>query len=300
MRGSIFLAVLLVFGSAIRDVAADSGAVDCPAPGTQFTFSDGARIEAIDDQGSYVCRFKSLKTLKTFDRLLGVFNTTGPDADRLRSLLPLQVGRRVSFSTSGASVVGSDGFWFQTVSVERAENVVTPAGTFPAFVILSENQSVQGSHGLWQYRYWYAPEIGHVVKFEFLTVHGNPPPNYPKRWELTAYAPVPSAGSKSTPTTAMAFDPDPTLGRQSIVTAVPAPVPTPKPEPAKAAAVPVPIPEPIKVAAAAPAPVSPDGPWRCDSRPPTARRLAASAPHGRAFPSLSSTAPPKDRRATCT
>jgi len=39
--------------------------------------------------------------------------------------------------------------------------------------------------GLWQRRYWYAPQVGYAVKFEYQAIRGNPPQNYPKDWMLT-------------------------------------------------------------------------------------------------------------------
>jgi hypothetical protein len=191
MRTSILAGVLLIFGSVAHEAAAQSGEVHCPAKGTQLTFSDAERIEAVSDEGNYVCRFKSLSTEKKFDRLFGVFLPTGPNADQIRSLAPFEVGRKISFTNSGADVRGGDGFWFHDIVIERFENVVTDAGTFPSFVILEDDREMLSSHGEWQRRYWYAPDVGFVVKFEYLTLRGSPPPNYPKNWELTAYRPGP-------------------------------------------------------------------------------------------------------------
>lgn len=191
MRASVFWGILFVFGSIAGQSAAKSGEAHCPKPGTQFTYSDGGRIEAVSDQGNYVCRFKSLKTQKTFDRLLGAFLPTGPHAEKIRSLAPFEVGHKISFENSGPDVLGGDGFWFHGISIERFETIVTPAGTFSAYVILSDDQAVQSSHGRWQRRYWYSPDVSHVVKFEYLTLQGAPPPKYPRNWELTAYKPPP-------------------------------------------------------------------------------------------------------------
>jgi hypothetical protein len=190
MRASVLLGVLLIFGSAAGESAAQSGDVHCPAKGTQLIFSDGGRIEAVGDQGNYVCRFKSMTTEKKFDRLFGAFLPTGPNADQIRSLAPFVVGHKISFTNSGADVRGGDGFWFHDIVIERFENVTTKAGTFPSFVILEDDREMLSSHGEWQRRYWYAPDVGFVVKFEYLTLRGSPPPNYPKAWELTAFRPA--------------------------------------------------------------------------------------------------------------
>ena len=164
MRVSVLLGLLLAFGSAAHESAAQSGEVRCPTPGAQLTFSDGSHIEAVSGQGNYVCRFKSLKTQKTFDRLFGSFLPTNPlveaNAEKFRSLAPFQVGRKITFKNSGASVRGTDGFWFHEVSIERFETVTTAAGTFSAFVILWNEQTSGG--GRWQSRYWYSPDVNYT------------------------------------------------------------------------------------------------------------------------------------------
>ena len=93
------------------------------------------------------------------------------------------MGKTISFSDSGASNVGGNGAWNYTVSIEKKETVKTPADSLPSFVILQIEQT-HGPGGRWERRWWYAPLVGYVVKFDFKTVHGNPPPNYPKNWEL--------------------------------------------------------------------------------------------------------------------
>jgi len=246
VRASILLGVLLIFGSVAREAAAQSGDIHCPTKGTQLIFSDGGRIEAVSDQGNYVCRFKSLKTEKKFDRLFGAFLPTGPNADQIRSLAPFEVGHKISFTNSGADVRGGDGFWFHDVVIERFENVVTDAGTFPSFVILEDDREMLSSHGEWQRKYWYAPDVGFVVKFEYLTLRGSPPPNYPKAWELTALRP----GA-----------PQPAAARPG-----PPPPPTPVVRPPTQASVPPPVTKPVQtiVASAQPVGTPPDGIWKMD------------------------------------
>jgi hypothetical protein len=256
MRASVLLGILLVFGFVARESAAQSGEVQCPKPGTRLTFSDGGQIEAVSDEGNYVCRFKSLKTQKTFDRLFGAFAPTGPNANQIRSLAPFKVGRKVSFTNSGADVRGGDGFWFHEVAIERFEDVVTDAGTFRSFVILYDDQAIQSSHGRWQRRYWYSPEMNFVVKFQYLTLHGNPPPNYPKDWELTAYEP-----GAAKPAVARPAPPPPVLAGPPVQ--APAPQPMSKPVEIVAAS-PPPAVEPPKVATAVAVPSSQDGTWQMD------------------------------------
>jgi hypothetical protein len=256
MRASVFLAILLVVGAIAHEAAAQSGDIHCPTPGSRFTFSDGGRIEAVADEGNDICRFRSLKTFKTFDRLFGVFLPTGPNAQQIRSLAPFAVGHKVSFTNSGADVLGGDGFWFHDVAIERFENVTTTAGTFGAFVILYDDQSMQSSHGRWQRRFWYSPDVSQVVKFEFLTLNGSPPPNYPKSWELTAYepgAPLPAVAHPKP----MAVPASPPPLQTSLPLPVSKPVQPPAPATTPAAA-------PTKVAHAVMVPSALDGAWEMD------------------------------------
>ena len=262
MRASVLLGILLVFGSVAHESAAQPADIHCPKPGTRLTYSNGGRIEAVSDQGNYVCRFRNMATQTTFDRFFGAFVPTGPHAAQIRSLAPFEVGHKIRYTNSGADVLGGDGVWFHDVSIERFENVVTVAGTFSAYVILDDDQTIQSSHGRWQQRFWYSPEVGHVVKFEYQTLNGSPPPNYPKNWELTAYAP---SGTASTPVQAVpaspASAPAPAPVPAKIAAAAP---PAPTPVPAKAAVVSAPTAEPTRVATAKPLLASRDGSWTLD------------------------------------
>jgi hypothetical protein len=193
MRASILIGILLLLTVDAPVAGAESNRPRCPARGAQYTFSDGTNIEAAGEQGDNICRFKNLKTQATFDRLLGSFSPTNKlvkaNAEKFQSLASLEVGQKIAFDNSGADVRGADGVWFYEVSIERSEKVATAAGTFPAFVILYDEQSPQGTRGHWQRRFWYAPDVGYAVKFEYLMLHGVPSLNYPKNWELTAFKP---------------------------------------------------------------------------------------------------------------
>lgn len=180
---------LLILSFAIfpQNAVAQSGEVRCPAPKTQFRTSLGGAAESLGDVGGFVCRFKDLKTGKTAERILGAFDFETPivkaNIDKFRSLIPLQVGKSMSWSFSGASNLGGSGDWYYTISIEKYETITIPVGTLPSFVILQVEQTHAGG-GRWERRWWYSSLLGHIIKFEFKTVRGNPPPNYPKNWEL--------------------------------------------------------------------------------------------------------------------
>ena len=179
----IVMATLIVHGNALAE-----GQLHCPATGTQLSFSDGGAIESLGEVSDSICRFKNRQTSATYERILGAFVPTAAiiktNMQKIRSLIPLKVGKRVTFETSGASNLGGDGAWQYTLLIEKAETIVTPAGTLATFVLLYQEQTF-GSGGKWERRYWYSPEVGHVVKFEFKTIHGSPPKPYPSNWTLT-------------------------------------------------------------------------------------------------------------------
>src|SRR4051812_268711 len=95
----------------------------CPDPGAQLTYSysggtppENPTTEAVESRGGTICRFRYPNTNKVYDRVLGAFDPTAPlvkgNLDKFQSLAPLQVGQKVKFSNSGASVTGADGIWF--------------------------------------------------------------------------------------------------------------------------------------------------------------------------------------------
>ncbi len=102
-----------------------------------------------------------------------------PHLAELRSLIPLQVGKKVSFQYAAADDRGANVTWTITVSVEKYEQVTTPAGTWSCFVMLQTDQILAGT-GTWEYRWWYCPDIRYLAKFEFRTVQGHPPKDTPR------------------------------------------------------------------------------------------------------------------------
>jgi hypothetical protein len=80
-----------------------------------------------------MCRFKDLRTGRTFERMVGAILASAPIMQphlaELRSLIPLQVGKKVSFQYTAADDRGANVTWTITVSVEKYEQVTTPAGT---------------------------------------------------------------------------------------------------------------------------------------------------------------------------
>jgi hypothetical protein len=185
--GSCALAAAVWITHSTATFAQEIAEIRCPASGTVLRFSTSRdMLEAVQDLGGGVCRYRNTTTRREYDRLLTLDTKSkifAANLDKLRMLGPLQVGKSVNIEHSGASVTGSDGVWDITISVEKYETVKVPVGELPAFVILQDERSF-GGNGHWQRRWWYSPMIRYAVQFEFTTLAGNPPPNYPRNWNL--------------------------------------------------------------------------------------------------------------------
>jgi hypothetical protein len=153
-----------------------------PASGTQIRWSDGGNVEAVNDLGAGMCRFKDRRNGKIFDKMIGAILPAvallQPHMNELRSLVPLAVGKSVSWQHTGADDKGANVTWTITVAVEKYETVETPAGTWPCFVILQREQILSGT-GRFERRWWYSPDVGYAVKFEYVTAQGHPPVRTP-------------------------------------------------------------------------------------------------------------------------
>jgi hypothetical protein len=162
--------------------------VRCPTPGTTLKTSTGDTVEFIGDAHSSICRVRNIQTGKVHERVLGgalspTFRVIQPNLATVQSLSPLQVGKSVNFDYKGPAVTGEFGSWTYVLSVEKYEPVATSAGVFPCYVILYSEET-QRYTGKWERRYWYSPDIGYIIKYEFRTIRGDDPPDPPKNWVL--------------------------------------------------------------------------------------------------------------------
>jgi hypothetical protein len=168
----------------------------CEAPvwkvGDQWTYrkktGDGWVQEVVDfKEDAFILRISGHLELEAFDRktmnqafLIGKDGRKVTNADNpFKKLLdfPLSVGKKWSYSTrSRFSVSGqpaADVVLFNEFKVEGVEEVVTPAGTFPAYKIQHRQEVVSsvpkdamsGNNG-WV-RYWYSPDAKTWIKREF-------------------------------------------------------------------------------------------------------------------------------------
>jgi len=81
---------------------------------------------------------------------------------------PLAVGETRTFTQSTGTKKGSQTYT-NTVSVEAAEEITVPAGTFKAFRIRVNKKNDTGWSGV--YQMWYAPEVGYFVRI--VDTHNN-------------------------------------------------------------------------------------------------------------------------------
>jgi hypothetical protein len=177
----VFVGVL----AAATDVAAQSPAVQCPAPKTIYSFTDSSSVQALAGAPGPFCRFVNLESGQQIDLFLGAFSATSPiirtNIDVLKSLLPLQVGK-----TAYLGKTGPDGkAWQATVSVEGYENIRVPVGQLSCFVLLWTEPSGTGK---WNRRWWYCPSLEYPAKytaqFEVVSANGRTSSSSPTSWEL--------------------------------------------------------------------------------------------------------------------
>jgi hypothetical protein len=137
-------------------------AFDCPAAGTEIDFRSGlTRVFAPKAADEPDCAYKGAHGLAE-TTAFGPYRSAA--AEVLRGLWPLRIGNSVSFSSTSAAAQR----YAETYRVVRHEFVTVPAGTFDTFVITWEgtgqDQYTNGYHET--ATFWYAPELGYVVKVE--------------------------------------------------------------------------------------------------------------------------------------
>lgn len=112
MRGIFGMLLSVFLGFSALSAAAQTSNGPCPAPGTQIRWSDGADVEAVSDAGAGMCRFKDRRNGKIFEKMIGAIlpatPLVQPHMDELRMLVPLEVGKSVSFQHAGADDKGNN------------------------------------------------------------------------------------------------------------------------------------------------------------------------------------------------
>jgi hypothetical protein len=143
----------------------------CPRPGTVLSWSSGGRV-TIGEQDGFTCLAKDANggPLRAF---LGLFGIPELVSNHGEKLYPFSVGNQIEFDRN-ANVTATVGSTVTTstrpvvhdvIRVVRLERVNTKAGTFSAFVI-ERRETVLMPKGFAPsvYTYWWAPQLGWVVK----------------------------------------------------------------------------------------------------------------------------------------
>jgi hypothetical protein len=153
----------------------DSVPFACPPPGTEIEFLSGSkRVFGVGD-GIY-CPYESAGQRK----LATPFGVYSDDAARaLTRLWPLKLGSQVSFTTKSGQAL-----YRERYRVTRRAQVTVRAGTFEAFIIdWTSNANGGGSAANYSETtiysetasFWYAPEIGYIVKVQHKLTGGTYP-----------------------------------------------------------------------------------------------------------------------------
>jgi uncharacterized protein DUF3108 len=140
-------------------VFGDSVEFRCPTPRTEIGFRSGAARVFADADGIN-CRYEGAGgTLPVTP-----FGTDATAAGTLQRLWPLSVGKEISLSTTTTNA-GSPTAMQETYRVVGHEVVTVAAGSFDCFVI-ERNATITAfrDRSFAHSRYWYAPEVGYVVK----------------------------------------------------------------------------------------------------------------------------------------
>jgi hypothetical protein len=181
---ALWAALIALLGSA-TGAAAQGDQSSCPPLGTIYTFTDSSSIQALSGAAPPFCRFANVNGGQQVDLFLGAFSAASPvvqaNIDDLTSLLPLQVGKTVSFARTGPAEKG----WQVNVTVEKYETVEVPVGRLNCFVLLWTEPSGQGR---WERRWWYCPSLRYAAKysarFEVVSPGGRTLTSSPTSWEL--------------------------------------------------------------------------------------------------------------------
>jgi hypothetical protein len=172
----------------------------CPAPGTELRTtltSSGAPIRYDGEQGLWCLRSRGGQPMHSE---LGHFRffarTTAHDGlydkyvDAANALWPLAPGNTARFlyqdieTGRGANATVGNFLYEHYITVEEARQISVPAGTFTVVPIVDELRGTGGNVHRSQLIFYYAPELGTNVKFEFRAINGVG--NEATPWELVS------------------------------------------------------------------------------------------------------------------
>jgi hypothetical protein len=162
-------------------VTSDEAMLKIPTPGTRVYTSLGGYMEYVALEGGLVVyKGANRRVISAIGGIVTLAENDELPINLAVSLWPLKVGKAISFVES--SKIAS---WTIEMAVLRRETIDLPAGRFDAFVV-QEHRKGRGSNYHESYRtYWYAPDIGAIVKVDVRLLAGTTPF---KPWEALSIA----------------------------------------------------------------------------------------------------------------
>lgn len=175
---TVAAAALLTFStsfSAVAQTAPDTRVQYVPPKvGTRFNYDNSYQNVVRSDGKMLVTMNRSNRPFYRYGLFIGFSNLNAYQfpKEKMDALWPLKVGNSVSFDASGTSSNGYESTWQWTITVLRAEDLTTPAGTYKTLVVEARERTVAGSYeGV--YTYWYAPAISFFAKYKYEILLGN-------------------------------------------------------------------------------------------------------------------------------
>jgi len=167
------LAALTLIALASASHADEGAEFHCPKAGTVLVFNGKGSL-TFTEQDGFTCVAKSGTAGKVIRRYLGIGTASWLAENHLERLFPLKVGNEIEVAPRvgdsshlvGPTVTSTSVVYYRHVfRVLRQERLETKAGGFETYVI-EDHLDAYGSkaNGAWVYTYWWAPELGHVVK----------------------------------------------------------------------------------------------------------------------------------------
>ena len=192
----------IVLAGILPAAAAHAEDFKCPKPGLVLRYSDGGALRH-DGQDGLWCmrsRLNGKPYASAFGHVAFYYRdrARGNEYDKWQTaipqLWPIAPGKSVSFvwqDVEGGDNAGSqrNSFIFaRDVSVEPARQITVPAGTFTVYPIVDLMRGTGGNYHRSVRTYYYAPELGANVKFEYRLISGGQI-NQPKPWEVVEVIP---------------------------------------------------------------------------------------------------------------
>ena len=178
---SVLLGVCASLAMPLVACAADQKEFHCPKSGTviEYTGTGGTIVFGGADGMWCTGTLEKGQSWRRYAVLAGAdASWSGFIENHVERIWPLQLGKEIRFTFQGRSSRVSGGvdadtpFWYaERIVVARKEKLTVPAGTFDTWVI-GDHQDVSRGRVVALRTYWYAPEIGFAIKYNYHITQG--------------------------------------------------------------------------------------------------------------------------------